>query len=446
MMENLFDRLKIKEKKWHFDQRDLTEITEAFSNPARGWYQIYTFLAEQEPDFEELKWCLDPEDTLSLVLIDIGYFRKRDLDKEVLERICRIINFFAENRYDCIVRIVYDHEGKGLVREPADFVQVQAHMRQIVCLINLCSPSIFVFQGMLLGNWGEMHGSRFLDGDRMLQLAEILRMRKAERTFLAVRRPVYWRRLHEGQKQGALTCADGMGLFDDGMFGSASHLGTFAEGEQKEQMWNEPWHREQELAFEQELCRNVPNGGEAVYSSGFTKMLTPEKVIADLRQMQVTYLNRIHDARILELWKKWKYPGQGVWAGKNVFDYVGAHLGYRFWIRKVVVRRARNGSGEYRVEVEIENIGFAALYQEAAIWMEYTDKNEKCCVEILESQMKGWKSGEVRRLSCTVRAYDGELRLSAKRKQDGAQIRFANQCNEDGKAVLGCLYAEHESL
>ena len=442
MIISWFDRRKAKGQ-WHFEQSDLTETTEAFTNPARGWYQIYTFHAEQEPDFEEQRWCLNPEDSLALVLIDIGSFRKTDLGREVLERICRIICFFAENRYDCIVRAVYDHEGKAFVREPADFAQVQAHLRQIGEAMSLCSPSVFVFQGMLLGNWGEMHGSRFLDRDRMCRLAEILRMQKGDRTFLAVRRPVYWRWLHEGQKQGALACTDGMGLFDDGMFGSESHMGTFAEGEQKEKIWDEPWLRGQEMEFERELCRQAPNGGEAVYHTGFVKTLTPEKVIADLRQMQVTYLNRVHDARVLELWKEWKYPGQGVWAGKSVFDYVGAHLGYRLLIRRVDVRRAGNGSGEYNIKVELENTGFAAFYQEGEIWLEYADRNGDRRTRILERQMKGWKSGEVRKLSCAVEASVGEMFLSAKRKQDGAQIRFANKPDMEGRTMLGRLCTEY---
>ncbi len=442
MLANLFERLKIKGRKWNFEQSDLRETTEAFINPARGWYQIYTFPADEEPDFEEQKWCLNREDTLALVLIDIGHFRAKNLDSQVLERICRILSFFAENRYDCIVRAVYDHEGRALVREPVDFAVVQAHLRQIGGVIALSAPSVFVFQGMLLGNWGEMHGSRFLDTRRMAELSKILSMQKGEQTFLAVRRPVYWRRLHEGQKEGALSCTDKMGLFDDGMFGSASHMGTFAEGGQEEKIWNEPWQREQELAFEQELCRLAPNGGEAVYHNGYIKRLTPKKVIADLRQMQITYLNRIHDTRVLDLWKEWKYPGTGIWAGKSVFDYVGAHLGYRFLIRKVDVHRAGKGNGEYCIEIEIENTGFAAFYQEGEIRLEYRDGNGKCCAEILESRMNGWRSGETRRLSCVAEVYNGELFLEARRKNDGALIRFANRSDVGGRTMLGRLSTE----
>jgi len=259
VIADLFDGIREKEKKWRFVHGELTETTEELKNPARGWYQIYTFLAEQEPDFAAQRWCLDTRDTLALVLIDIGSYRKRDLDGTALDRIRQILRFFEENQYDCIVRAVYDHEGKAFVREPADFAQVQTHLRQIGSVIKECASSVFVFQGMLVGNWGAMHGSRFFNDERMILLAEILRMQKTPQTFLAVRRPVYWRRLHEGQKYRALNCWDGMGLFDDGIFGSASHLGTFAEEERKDQVWDEPWRRDEELEFEHKLCHQVPN-------------------------------------------------------------------------------------------------------------------------------------------------------------------------------------------
>lgn len=438
-MKHLFEKFRVKEKTWNFEPEDLTETTEELKNPARGWYQIYTFLAEQEPEFEEFKWSLDRQDTLALVLIDIGSFRKMDLDETVSERIQRILGFFEENQYDCIVRVVYDHEGRAFVREPAEFAQVQRHARQIGNLIGKKASSVFIFQGMLLGNWGEMHGSRFLNAERMLKLAEILREQKAPQTYLAVRRPVYWRSLHEGQRRRGLNCSDNMGLFDDGIFGSASHLGTFAEEEDAKPVWDEPWSRKQELEFEHELCSQAPNGGEAVYSEGYMRMLTPKKTVEDLRKMQITYLNKVHDTRLLDIWKKWDYPGQGVWSGKSVFDYVGAHMGYRFLIRSVDVSRVKGEGEKYRVAVEIENIGFAGFYQEAEVCLEYADKSGIQSTVVLESRLKGFRSGEIRKLSCITDACDGRLFLTASRKKDGARIRFANQSDQDGKAVLGYL-------
>ncbi len=439
MMDKLFKMLKTKGEKWRFVQADLTETTEELKNPARGWYQIYTFTLEEEPDFETQRWCLDRRDTLALVLIDIGSYRKKELDEAGLERIRQILLFFEENRYDCIVRVVYDREGKALLREPSDFSRVQAHLRQIITTIGECAASVFIFQGMLLGNWGEMHGSRYLDDVRMSGLAEILRRQKAAQIFLAVRCPVYWRKLHEGQKTGALKCPDGMGLFDDGIFGSDNHLGTFGGEDKKNQRWDEPWCREQELDFEHELCRQVPNGGEAVYDGDFIKTLTPKASIAELERMQITYLNRAHDTRLLDIWKEWGYPGQGVWAGKSVFDYVGAHLGYRFFIRKLKVTRADREGRQFRIEVEIENTGFGGFYQDAEICLEYIDGYGKKKTAVLEEQMKGWKSGELRRLCGIAETDKGRLFLSAVRKQDGARIIFANPSDEEGRTLLGCL-------
>ncbi len=436
-MKHLFAKWKGKTEL--FKLADLTEVTEDFSNPARGWYQIHTFSVDQEPDLEEQRWCLDARNTLALVLIDIGAFRKRDLEETALNRIQKILCFFQGNGYDCILRVVYDHEGKAFIREPADFAQVQAHMRQIGSVLQQCASSVFIFQGMLLGSWGEMHGSRFLNEKNMARLAQILREEKAPQTFLAVRRPVYWRSLHKEKRQGALRCIDGMGLFDDGIFGSASHLGTFAEEEKKKYVWEEPWSREQELAFENELCRQAPNGGEVVYNPGFVKTLTPGKTIEELRKMQITYLNRAHDERLLDIWKEWKYPGPGVWKGKSVFDYIGLHLGYRFVIRNAEVVRIGKEMEKYRIEVEIENIGFAGFYQEAEICLEYIDKNGRQGSMTLESQMRGWKSGEARKLSCVAEACKGELFLTAKRTRDGATIRFANHADAEGKSMLGVL-------
>lgn len=419
-----------------FVKADLAESTEELMNPARGWYQIYTFLAEQEPDFEELIWCLHPKDTLALVLVDIGYYRDRDLDQVALERIRRIISFFSERSYDCIVRVSYDHEGKALEREPFLFSQVKAHLEQIGAVIGESAGAVFVFQGMLVGNWGEMHSSRFLSKDHLQELAAILRRCKGEETYLAVRRPVYWRMLHWERKGMCLESADGMGIFDDGILGSESNLGTFGTESRKSASWNSPWNREDELYFESEIGEHAPNGGEVVYSRVYLRELDPVKVLDMLCGLQATYLNRAHDTRMLEAWKQWKYPGADAWKGKSLFDYVSAHLGYRFFIREVLVTKKRK-LHTYYVRIEIENTGFAGCYQEAEIRLEFTDERHRCSSQILECRMKGWKSRELRVLECIVEAGNGRLLLSARRKRDGALIRFGNVSDQDGKVFLG---------
>lgn len=440
-MKNLFRKLGAGRKGWHFEEADLTEVTEEFSNPARGWYQIHTFKVEQEPDFNELEWCVNKKDTLVLVLIDIGFFQDRDLDEEALERIGRILRFFADRKYDCIVRAVYDHEGRAMEREPFFFAQVLSHLRQLCGVLEQYADSVFVYQGMLVGNWGEMHTSRFLHEDKLVQMAEVLRSGIGDRMYLAVRRPVCWRILHRSMDGEKLGYFDHMGLFDDGMFGSVSHLGTFGTLSREEASWNALWSREDELAFERELGQYVPNGGEAVYGEGFVEGMTPEGVIRELGQMQVTYLNRVYDAKILGVWKEWGCPGHSVWADKSLFDFVGAHLGYRLLVRKVSVI-VKKGNGKSMVEVEVENIGFGGVYQEAELYLESLDEREQSCIVEPMQQMEGWCSGEKRQFSWKVEPGNYELYLAARRKWDGMRIRFANLSDSEGRTFLGRIYME----
>ena len=55
-----------------------------------------------------------------------------------------------------------------------------------------------------------------------------------------------------------------MGLFDDGILGSETDLGTFGVEPGSEAGWGSPWSTEDELIFEEQLCRYVPQGGEVL--------------------------------------------------------------------------------------------------------------------------------------------------------------------------------------
>lgn len=426
---------------WKLSKADLSERPENVSNPCRGWYQIHNFQADSEPDFGELEWCLDRKDTLALVFVDIGGFRDRELDVEALRRIRRILDFFRNNGYDMILRVAYDHQGRAVEREPYFWDQVKGHMRQVGELLRDYGESIFVYQGLLTGNWGEMHTTRFQDEKKRIELWKILEEYRPKSTYAAVRRPAYWRQLH-GEQQSRKSEISDMGLFDDAMFASEDHLGTFGLLS-RENGWGEQWKREEELSFEEELCRSVPNGGEAVYGEEFQTQLTPKLVEDTLRRMHITYLNKTYDSRILDIWKQWKYSGVEVWNGKSLYEYIGAHLGYRLVIRDVRFQTVRGGD-EGRLEITVENTGFASLYQEAEFWLESSEEENaqpesvfmktagKCREEV-------WNSGESRILLCNVSLKAQRFWLRANRKADGACIRFANGCDKDGRTRIGEL-------
>lgn len=425
--------------KWTFQACELKEYTGVVKNPARGWYQLHTFDIKEEPDLSELEWCIDREDALAMVVIGIGDCKDRDLSEADELRLRKILGFFAEYRYDVILRVVYDHEGKALEREPFFFSQVQRHMEQLGTLIGEFENTVFIWQGLLVGNWGEMHSSKFLSDGQLRTLAGIIREKKGKSTFLAVRKPMHWRMLHEKSELSDRAPADKMGLFDDGIFGSESDLGTFGDRPGTEAGWTNAWTGKEELAFEEKLCAFVPNGGEAVFSENYTDRLDVKDMLLKLRRMHVTYLNRFHDMRLIDLWKRARMPG-GAWKDRSVYDYIGAHLGYRFLVRQVgVVSAGGYGGNLCRIDIDIENIGFANLYQEAELSLKWTNYMGRHDTRILSADMRKWDSGGTYRVCCTVEMCDSPLYLCARRKSDKTPIYFANESEEDGRVMLGML-------
>lgn len=433
-------KLFAKKRKWEFKKADLTESTTELNNPIRGWYRIFPFYAEDVPDFEGLSWCANESDTIALVIINIGAFRDEKLTTNVLDNIREIIRFFKKNQYDIILRITYDHEGNAIEREPFFFTQVMEHITQLTAIINEFKDTIFVFQGMLIGNWGEMHTSRFVTASKLNEMWKQLKVCVKDQVFFAVRKPSFWRIVHPEYCDMSLCDYSGnMGLFDDAIFGSATHLGTFGAEARENSGWENLWNRESELEFENQLCIHVPNGGEALCGEHYLQESSMQFTIDTMKKMHVTYLNKSYDRTILELWKEWTWDLPDVWNGVNFFRYIGSHLGYRFWIQDSQIIYDETLSDELLLQVNIMNVGFANLYQEAEVFLEWKDEAGNIYTRILEADARKWNSGTVESIKIPFKPLNCKVYLYVKRKKDHKHIYFANSCDENGHVYIGDL-------
>lgn len=79
-----------------------------------------------------------------------------------------------------------------------------------------------------------------------------------ETIYGAVRTPAQWRLLvsEEEFQKGNFPR---LGLFDDGIFASKSHLGTFGTMTREAAGWKAPWIREEELSFLETLGKRLPH-------------------------------------------------------------------------------------------------------------------------------------------------------------------------------------------
>ncbi len=427
------------EKRWKFQKAALSESAEELRNPVRGWYQIYSFQVEEPFAEEKLLGCVGGADVLALVFLDIGAYRDRDLDPQALSNIRAILKYFAERPMDMILRIAYDHLGKAQEREPFFFQQVLGHLDQLGPVLSEFAGHIFVYQGALVGNWGEMHTSRFLSTDNLEQISSALVGFLGQQSFLAVRRPMYWRALHPMYCQSREYSGTRMGLFDDAIFGSATHLGTFGVKPEVEMGWDDPWLPEEEIAFEEKLCQYVPQGGEVVYAQETAGSLTFQETVECLRRMRLTYLNRVHDERLLNRWKEMPSRGNGPWAGVSAYDYIGRHLGYRFVVKSVSVKFEKMEDIACKWEISIENTGFARCYQEAEVWLEWTDSGGRVCTKEVEIKLDRIQPGETGVGACVTLPAESSVYLYARRKKDEMPLYFANETNGKRGVLMGRL-------
>lgn len=416
-----------KKDKVKFAPATLAESSEPDTNPGRGWYQLFSFDIGKPMEMGLLKGSVNEKDRLVLLLMNIGSCRTYDLTESMLEYLQQIFVFFSERKQEMIVRIVYDTEGKGLEREPASLEQVQRHMRQIGPVLRRFSGHIYTLQGLFVGNWGEMHGSRYLSDEKLRSLAETLWDAIGGSCYLAVRTPRQRRLLEQSRID-----MQKVGLFDDGLFGSETHLGTFgveADTSKRESAWLP----EKELEYLNASCGRVPNGGEAVLGEG----IGAERIIGTLESMHLTYLNRVYDARILELWRREIFRD-----GRSLYDYIGNRLGYRFVLKKVWMEKKRR---EVMLFFSGENQGFGNLLRESELRLHVQRNRNDCFCSRLDVDPRQWDSKKEFTCSCLLPGHAApsegsqpyELFLEMK-KRDGEVIRFANAPTGD-TVFLGSL-------
>lgn len=451
-------------RRWNLEPGILEESREVLRNPARGWYEIYSFQAGHSIDFDELKWSLRKMQTMALVLFDIGAYRDIPLDETALEELQQILAFFSNYRKDVILQPVYDREGHGEEREPESFSLVQIHLRQIAELVGRTEHSICVFQGLLIGSWGEMHHSRYLSAEHLRLLYQEITPCLGEFP-LAVRTSAQWRMLigteEDGEKKEKEDKRENLTLFDDAIFGSLTHMGTFGTMTREAAGWEQPWSRREELDFIWKKTKHTLCGGEAIACQAEERSWSADEVISELQMLHASYLNGVYDGKRLEEWKHQPCGQSGIWAEASLHAYIESHLGYRLLVRNVT--QNMHFGGKMTVTAEIENTGFGAVVQESELYLvcmqtgsegEFSEKriSER---EVSEGDVSGSKiperefpiSYDIRTLlpgtkveiSVDIKRAEGTFFLRLRRKKDGRPMYFANKNSADGV----CLFRLH---
>lgn len=416
-------------KNIRFCKADLRETSEALHNPGCGWYHVYTFSIVRPHQEEVFYLAVGGEsEQLVLLLIDIGAFQQQELSAEALAYVERILRFFQENNKQMILRFVYDTEGKGTEREPQSISLVKRHMWQLGGIIQQYAEDILLMQGIFVGNWGEMHGSKFLYQKAMVDLLNTLYQATEGSCHLAVRTPAQWRSiLSSAAAEPALEKI--LTVFNDGIFGSFTDLGTYGMANRQEVGDLNPWSREEELCWQSQWMRGKPNGGEALWGN---PPVGYEQAAEEMQKMHLSYLNSVHDSRQLDYWKEETVKKRGCWNGLSGYAYIGRHLGYRFVIRDVRLIK------KTFLEITVENCGFAELCEEAECVLILEERGGTSKSQPIDTEPRKWESGGQTILRVELPEAQElnpcRLFLQLKGKRTGNVIYFANEAG--GESIM----------
>lgn len=345
-----------------------SESAAPLANPDRGTYLIYGFaISDQNVNYNTLvadRFKNDRSNTLAMIQINLRNYSDGEISETGLEHIAELFDALrAVTGKRFLVRFLYDWDGKNLSTEPDSFDIILTHIRQLESILRDNSDQIFVLQGLFLGNWGEMNGSKYLNREYYKQLTETLASVTDDSTFLAVRMPAQWRAITDlaDITFDALSVhpyAWRFGLYNDGIMGNEGDYGTYGTRSRASVGDFTHWNRAEELEFQHQLCSYAPNGGEVIIDNVFNDF---ENALPTLRQMRITYFNQDYDKNVFQKWERTVINDGSVYDGMDGFLYVKEHLGYRLLLDSAdMTYHAEDDSMSF--QVNMRNVGFAPLY------------------------------------------------------------------------------------
>ena len=424
------------------------ESSRQLSNPYQGFYHIigYTLSDDYDPADGSFDQTGSYTDALALVEINLKNYRTDKISETGLTQLNDILTSWSESpaHTKLILRFLYDWDGLALATEPESLDLILTHMDQISTLVNRHREAVYIMQGIFIGNWGEMHHSRFMDDASVKKLIRHLNDVTDPSIYLSVRTPAQWRMINdlydlprEFPAFGADDSLTGrLGLFNDGMLGSESDLGTYgatARRDATSPSYQGP--REEELKFQNDLCRYVPNGGEVIYNNNFSDL---ETAVSDLRTMHVSYLNADYDGRVMEKWRNTLWTGRDVFHGSDGYSYMQAHLGYRYLIRTCKLKKSGFLTPCLTLTLTLQNNGFSNTLKPftTSVLLKNTETGTYTTVP-LSADLRKLESGQKKSFTVKLPVKDlergsYEIYFSVKDETSGQMILLGNQ-NETTK-------------
>lgn len=397
---------------WQFQ-----ETNRRLENPDRGFYiQVNSRNYERIPDKAK-------EVRIILLTFNIGEYLSEDLPEEKLEELEKALRTAKDSHVAVVFRAAYDFDGN--VEEPDSIERMGRHIEEISEILNTYADQILVVQAGMLGNYGEWHSSRYLEGTEEEQAESRLYILRQWEAHLSpqikvdVRRPRF---IREAMEEGVLT--NRLGFHNDGLLSTDSDMGTYDEAGMS---------REDELEWMQENLTGQVNGGEMPMAGEFS---IPENADREFAKMHIGYLNLKYNKEVLAGWEA------ETMGGMDAKSYLENHLGYRLFLSDLTMRQIhldkelfQNGM---KMNIRLCNMGYAPISFDYKVFLAVGVDGEWVFQEIQVPELYQISNGESVEKEIEVQipekfAYENTLDVGLKIARDAEEengqgcVELANQ-------------------
>ena len=309
-------------------------------NPERGFFSWINLLTA--PDLNHVK---NRGHSLTFSLIMLDAYRGGPLPATFLASLGASFEKLRTAGLKLVLRFSYN-DGPWPNSEPdAPLNTVLEHIGQLAPLFQANADVILVLQAGFIGAWGEWHTStNNLDTpENQAKITNAILTALPPSRMVQLRYP--WAKMEMYGVQ-ALTANEAfnnsfvarIGHHNDCFLASDSDFGTYGQGNAS--MFAEKAYLSQETLY-------VPMGGE-------TCNVNPPRsecasALAEMRRFHYTYINEDYHPGVIQSWQD-----------GGCYDTLHRELGYRLFIKKAAFSESARPGGSMRLELEVENRGFAA--------------------------------------------------------------------------------------
>ncbi|MBA4850389.1 DUF4832 domain-containing protein [Emticicia sp. BO119] len=422
---------------------------EKIFNPERGFYQHFDTNSKYYSRLKEN--VLDTLKRANISLIYRGFYLDEFINSPIsqgyLDNVQADFDILRKIGLKAVIRFSYTKNSKASVRD-ASKRMIISHIQQLKPLFEKNVDVIYVVQAGFIGTYGEWHATTQeefgiptrIDSEpnypaRREVLDALLEALPASR-MVQIRTPryktgMYGNTIITTAKAFNKSNESRIGFHNDCFLASDTDIGTYVKTKMST-----------EYSFLENQTRYLPMGGETC------KVNSPRSdcpnALVELRKFHWSFLNLDYPMELMNQWKR----------GDNCYDDIFNNLGYRLQLNFISYPKKVSKSKAFKVELGIENKGFAAMFNERKAYLVFVNTiTSKEVIVKLKTDPRKWlgKFGKiVEQIKLPKGINSGKYHLylylpdispSIKDRVDYA-VRFANEGIWDSKRGYNDLEVE----